>query len=43
MSELSGGPREIIFNRISDTQILRCKFDFENVKATFEEVTHGTS
>ena len=43
MSELSGGPREIIFNRISDTQILRCKFDFENVIATFEEVTHGTS
>ena len=43
MSELSGGMREIIFDRESETQILRCKFDFELVKATFEEVTHGTS
>ena len=43
MSELFGGPSEIIFDRESETQILRCKFDFELVKATFEEVTHGTS
>tara|TARA_Y100001978_G_C23505755_1_gene343203 strand:- start:388 stop:708 length:321 start_codon:yes stop_codon:yes gene_type:complete len=43
MSELSGGPSEIIFDRESETQILRCKFDFELVEATFEEVTHGTS
>ena len=43
MSEVSGGPKEIIFDRISDFQKLRCKFDFELVKATFEEVTHGTS
>ena len=43
MSELFGGPSEIIFDRESETQILRCKFDFELVKATFEEVTYGTS
>ncbi|MBR35498.1 MAG: alpha-glucosidase, partial [Rhodobacteraceae bacterium] len=43
MSSITGGPKEIIFDRISKTQILRCKFDFELVKATFEEVTHGTS
>ncbi len=43
MSSIAGGPAEIIFDRISETQILRCKFDFELVKATFEEVTHGTS
>ena len=42
MSSITGGPREIIFDRISETQTLRCKFDFELVKATFEEVTHGT-
>ena len=43
MSEVSGGPKEIIFDRISDFQKLRCKFDFELVKATFEEVKHGAS
>ena len=43
MSSITGGPKEISFDRISKTQILRCKFDFELVKATFEEVTHGTS
>tara|TARA_B100000242_G_scaffold29306_1_gene17659 strand:+ start:454 stop:600 length:147 start_codon:yes stop_codon:yes gene_type:complete len=42
MSNITGGQREIIFDRISETQTLRCKFDFELVKATFEEVTHGT-
>ena len=43
MSEVSGGPKEIIFDRMSDSQKLRCKFDFEMVKATFEEVKYGTS
>ena len=43
MSEVSGGPKEIIFDRMSDYQKLRCKFDFEMVKATFEEVKYGTS
>jgi len=43
MSKVSGGPKEIIFNRVSNYQKLRCKFDFEKVKATFEEVKHGTS
>jgi alpha-glucosidase len=43
MSEVSGGPKEIIFDRMSDSQKLRCKFDFEMVKATFEEVKYDTS
>jgi alpha-glucosidase len=43
MSEVSGGSREIIFDRVSKYQNLRCKFDFEMVKATFEEVKYGTS
>ena len=43
MSKVSGGPKEIIFDRVSNYQKLRCKFDFEMVKATFEEVKHGTS
>ena len=43
MSGICGGPREIIFDRVCESQILRCKFDFELVKATFEEVTHGPS
>jgi alpha-glucosidase len=43
MSEVSGGPKEIIFDRMSAYQKLRCKFDFEMVKATFEEVQNGTS
>jgi alpha-glucosidase len=43
MSEVSGGPKEIIFDRMSSYQKLRCKFDFEMVKATFEEVQNGTS
>ena len=29
--------------RVSKYQNLRCKFDFEMVKATFEEVKYGTS
>ena len=43
MSEVSSGSREIIFDRVSKYQNLRCKFDFEMVKATFEEVKYGTS
>ncbi len=37
MSGISGGPKEIIFDRISNRQTLRCRFDFETLKATFEE------
>jgi hypothetical protein len=43
MSEVSGGSKEVIFDRVSKYQKLRCKFDFELVKATFEEVKHGAS
>lgn len=38
MSELSGGLNQIIFNRISEQQSLRCVFDFESLTATFEEI-----
>ncbi len=35
MSEVMGGPNEIIFDRISEQQTLRCLFDFESLTATF--------
>jgi len=38
MTELTGGPREIVFDRVSDQQTLRCCFDFDTLKATFETV-----
>lgn len=38
MSELSGGPKEIIFDRSSAHQTLRCTFDFASLTATFEEI-----
>lgn len=38
MSELSGGPDEIVFDRISDEQTLRCRFDFNALTATFEVI-----
>ena len=38
MSDLSGSDTEIIFDRVSPTQTLRCVFDFENLTATFKEV-----
>jgi len=38
MSELSGGPRQIMFDRVSDEQTLRCCFDFDALSASFEEV-----
>lgn len=37
MSELTGGSRHIVFDRISDQQTLRCHFDFDTLQATFEE------
>ena len=37
MSELSGGPNQIVFERIAEKQKLRCVFDFESLTATFEE------
>jgi len=38
MTELTGGPKIIIFDRLSDQQSLRCSFDFESLTATFEEI-----
>ncbi len=38
MSEVTGGAGQIIFDRISEQQTLRCCFDFELLTAVFEEV-----
>ena len=38
MGPVSGGPREIIFERISEAQTLRCRFDFDTLTASFEEI-----
>jgi alpha-glucosidase len=37
MSDISGGPSQIIFDRVSDQQTLRCLFDFELLTATFTD------
>ena len=38
MSAVSGGANMIIFDRISETQTMRCSFDFESLTASFEEI-----
>ena len=38
MSALSGGPKQIVFDRISEQQTLRCCFDFDTLTSSFEEV-----
>ena len=38
MSEPSGGPNRIVFDRISEQQTIRCSFDFDTLTAAFEEV-----
>jgi len=38
MSELSGGADEIVFDRVSETQSLRCTFNFSALTASFEEI-----
>ena len=38
MSALSGGARQIIFDRVSAEQTLRCCFDFDTVTASFEDI-----
>ncbi|OED35270.1 alpha-glucosidase [Chromatiales bacterium (ex Bugula neritina AB1)] len=38
MSELTGEAKQIVFDRVSEQQRLRCLFDFETLTATFEEV-----
>jgi alpha-glucosidase len=37
MTALSGSKKQIIFDRVSDQQVLRCSFDFDKVTASFEE------
>ncbi|MGB1441210.1 MAG: alpha-glucosidase, partial [Candidatus Puniceispirillaceae bacterium] len=37
MTALSGTDGQIIFDRVSDTQRLRCCFDFDHLDASFEE------
>ena len=38
MSALSGGDTQIIFDRMSAAQNLRCTFDFDTLTASFEEI-----
>ena len=38
MSEILGGPRQIIFDRISTQQTLHCCFDFDTLTVSFEEI-----
>ena len=38
MSEITGGESQIIFDRISSKQVLRCCFDFDTLTAKFEEL-----
>ena len=38
MSEVTGGAKQIEFDRISEQQTLRCNFDFESLTAAFEEI-----
>jgi len=38
IGDISGGPKQICFDRVSDAQTLRCVFDFETLNASFEEI-----
>ncbi len=38
MSEISGTSTQIVFDRLSDDQTLRCCFDFESLEVTFQEL-----
>jgi alpha-glucosidase len=35
---VESGPEQIVFNRISDNQTLRCCFDFNDLNASFVEI-----
>ena len=35
---VESGPEQIVFNRISDNQTLRCCFDFSDLTASFMEI-----
>ena len=38
MTEISGGDKHIIFDRVSEQQTLRCSFDLDTLTASFEEI-----
>ena len=38
MSAVSGNDKQIIFDRVSDKQTVRCCFDFDTLTASFEEI-----
>ena len=38
MGEISGSAKQIVFDRISESQTLRCSFDFDSLTATFQEI-----
>ena len=38
MSIVSGDERTLVFDRMSETQTLRCTFDFDTLTASFEEI-----
>lgn len=38
MRVVTGSPNQIVFDRASSSQTLRCQFDFETLTATFEEI-----
>ena len=38
MSELTGDASQIVFDRVSEQQTLRCLFDFDSLTVTFEEI-----
>lgn len=38
MTDVTGDETELVFDRISETQTLRCRFDFKDLTASFEEI-----
>ncbi len=38
MTQVTGTARQIVFDRVSEQQTLRCTFDFDSLTATFEDI-----
>ena len=38
MTEVTGNAHQIVFDRVSEQQTLRCTFDFQSLSAVFEEI-----
>ncbi len=38
MTLVASGPKEIVFDRMSETQNLRCSFDFETLTESIAEI-----